>query len=196
MKKWTILAPLGLAAGAAAFLLLKKKSSAGEAGAKAPAPAKAPANLKTGSYSFISGFQNAATVEMTLDYDADKFSFDVVSEDFLSYSSDSHVALVQGEDFSLQLEYAAFYSGEDFPAHCASLTEKHGKISPVRYGSVDAVKYLEGDTLCFCIPIPEDQHSYVQALLFKAKGNDTPLPELAEDPDLTAMLSCIRFARH
>ena len=201
MKKWTILAPLGLAAaGAAALLLLKKKPEAKAAvkaaPAKKPAPAKAPANLKTGSYSFISGFQNAAAVEMTMDYDADKFSFAVVEEDFLSYSSDSHVALVQGEDFSLQLEYAAFYTGEDFAAHCASLTEKHREVSPLRYGSVDAVKYLEGDNLCFHIPIPGDEHSYVQALLFKAKGNDTPLPELAEDPDLTAMLSSIRFARH
>lgn len=202
MKKWTILAPLGLAAGAAAAaLLLKKKAGPKETpakgtGAKKPAPAKAPANVKTGSYSFISGFQNAAAVEMTMDYDADKFSFAVVEEDFLSYSSDSHVALVQCEDFSLQLEYAAFYTGEDFAAHCASLTEKHREVSPLRYGSVDAVKYLEGDNLCFHIPIPGDEHSYVQVLLFKAKGNDTPLPELAEDPDLTAMLSSIRFARH
>ena len=107
MKKWTILAPLGLAAaGAAALLLLKKKPEAKAASVKAapakkPAPAKAPANLKTGSYSFISGFQNAVTVDMTLDYDADAFSFAVVEEGFLSYSSDSHVAILEGEDFSL-----------------------------------------------------------------------------------------------
>ena len=78
MKKWTILAPLGLAAaGAAALVLLKKKPEAKAAPAKGgpakkPAPAKAPANLKTGSYSFISGFQNASTVKMTLDYGADR----------------------------------------------------------------------------------------------------------------------------
>ncbi len=188
MKKWTILAPLGLAAAGAAALLLLKKN-------KKPAPAKAPANLKTGSYSFISGFQNASTVEMTLDYDADKFSFAVVEENFLSYSSDSHVAILEGEDFSLQLEYAAFYPGEDFAAHCASLSEKHQDFAPVRYGSVDAVKYLEGDALSFCLPIPEDSQSYVQVLLFKAKGNDTPLPDLADDPDLGAMLSSVRFHR-
>ena len=58
MKKWTILAPLGLAAaGAAALVLLKKKPEVKAAPAKGgpakkPAPAKAPANLKTGSYSF------------------------------------------------------------------------------------------------------------------------------------------------
>ena len=199
MKKWTILAPLGLAAGAAAALVLLKKKPAEKAAAPKTAPQKAapkaPANLKQGSYSFISGFQNAATVDMTLDYDSDAFSFAVVEEGFLSYSSDSHVAILEGEDFSLQLEYAAYYGGEDFAAHCASLAEKHRDFAPVRYGSVDAVKYLEGDNLCFCIPIPGDDHSYVLALLFKAKGNDTPLPDLAEDPNLRAILSSIRFSR-
>jgi hypothetical protein len=197
MKKWTILAPLGLAAGAAALLLMKKKGAkAAPAAKEADAKKAPPANWKTGSYSFISGYQNAATVELRLGYDGDKFSYAVVSEDFLSYSSDSHVALVQGKDFSLQLEYAAYFTGEDFAAHCASLAEKHKSFAPVRYGSVDAVKYLEGDTLCFCVPIPEDEHSYIQVLVFKDKGNDTPLPELAKDPDLSAMLESIRFERH
>ena len=108
MKKWTILAPLGLAAGAAAALLLLKKKPAEKAAAPKAAPQKAapkaPANLKQGSYSFISGFQNAATVDMSLDYDSDAFSFAVVEEGFLSYSSDSHVAILEGEDFSLQVE--------------------------------------------------------------------------------------------
>ena len=197
MKKWTILAPVGLAAvGAAALALLRKKGGKPSAPGAGPAPGKkAPANLKTGSYSFISGFQNAATVEMSLDYDADRFSFAVVEENFLSYSSDSHVAILEGEDFSLQLEYAAFYPGEDFAAHCASLAEKHQDFAPVRYGSVDAVKYLEGDNLCFHIPIPGDEHSYVQVILFKAKDNDTPLADLAQDPELAALLESIRFRR-
>ena len=181
----------------AALVLLRKKGGQTSAPAAGAAPGRKapPANLKTGSYSFISGFQNAATVEMSLDYDADKFSFAVVEEEFLSYSSDSHVALLRGEDFSLQLEYAAYYTGEDFAAHCASLAEKHRSFGPVRYGSVDAVKYLEGDNLCFCIPIPQDEHSYVQAILFKAKENDTPLADLAGDPDLAALLESIRFRR-
>ena len=115
---------------------------------------------------------------------------------FLSYSSDSHVALLQGEDFSLQIEYAAYFTGEDFAAHCAGLAEKHKSFGPVRYGSVDAVKYLEGDNLCFCVPIPGDGQSYVLVLLFKDKGNDTPLPDMAQDPDLSAILSSVRFDKH
>ena len=198
MKKWQILAPLGLAALGAAALLLTRKPAAvqtkqpGAAGTAAPAPA--PANCKTGSYSFISGFQNASTVEMNLDYDPEKFSFAVVSEDFLSYSSDSHVALVQGEDFSLQIEYAPYLAGEA-DGQWQFLREKHPDLAAVRYGSVEAVKYLEGDAVCFCLPIPEDGNSYVQILLFKAKGNDTPLEELPEDPNLSALLGSIRFTK-
>lgn len=199
-RNWKILAPLTLTAlgalAAGVSVLLQKTEDSGAAPAAKPAkPVRDSLRQQLGSYSFISGFQNAATVEMSLDYDADKFSYAVVSEDFLSYSSDSHVALVEGEDFSLQLEYGAYYSGEDFAAHCASLAEKHKSFAVVRYGSVDAVKYLEGDNLCFCIPIPQDEHSYVQAILFKAKGNDTPLPEMAEDAELQAMLASIRFRK-
>ncbi len=197
MKKWQILAPLGLAAVGAAALLLTRKT--GEkaiqtVGAKG-APAKAPVNLKTGSYSFISGFQNASTVELALDYDPEKFSFAVVEEGFLSYSSDSHVALMEGEDFSLQIEYAPYHSGEEADAQWAFLREKHPDLDPVRYGSVEAVQYLEGDTVCFCLAIPEDGNSYVQILLFKAKGNDTPLEELPRDPNLAALLATIRFTK-
>lgn len=195
MKKWQILAPLGLAVGVAAVLLLKRRPTENAVAPQAagkPAPAS---NLKTGTYSFISGFQNAATVEMSLDYDPEKFSFAVVEEEFLSYSSDSHVALVRGEDFSLQIEYAPYLAGEEADAQWKFLEEKHPDLRPARYGSVEGVQYLEGDTVCFCLPIPEDGHSYVQVILFKDKGNDTPLAEMPNDPDLAALLSSVRFAR-
>lgn len=206
MKKWQILAPLGLAAAGAAALLLKRKPAEkaapaakaptkSPAGAKKPAPVKAPARLETGSYSFISGFRNASTVEMTLSYDPEKFSYAVVEENFLSYSSDSHVAIVDGEDFSFQIEYAAYYSGEDYTAHCKGLAEKYKDFSPARYGSVEGVKYLEGDNVCFCFPIPDDASSYLLVTLFKAKSNDTELADMPDDPDVAALLSSIRFAK-
>jgi hypothetical protein len=195
MKKWTILAPLGLAALGAAALVLTRKKQSPAAGAEKPAAAKAPAHLKTGSYSFISGFRNASTVEMEMDYDGDSFGFAVVEEDFLSYSSDSHVALVQGADFSLQIEYASYLSGEEADGQWSFLLEKHPDLTLKRWGGVEGAQYLEGDTLCFCLPIPEDGYSYVQVLLFKDKGNDTPLPEMAEDPALNAMLASVRFRK-
>ncbi len=199
MKKWPILAPLGLAAGAAAALVLLKKKPAEKAAAPKAAPPKAapkaPANLKQGSYSFISGFQNAATVDMSLDYDSDAFSFAVVEEGFLSSSSDSHVALLEGEGFSMQFEYAAYLSGEEADGRWSVLREKHPELAPVRCGGLDAVYCLEGDAVCYCLPIPEDASSYVLVSLFKAKDNDTELADMPKDPDVTAILDSVRFER-
>ena len=206
MKKWQIIAPLSLAAagGAAALVLLKKKpatkadkpQAAKGAPAKAakPAPAKkAPANEKTGSYSFISGFQNASTVEMTLRYDADRFSFDVVEENFLLYSSDSHVALMEGEDFLLQIEYASFYTGEDLAAHTRSLREKYADVAEIAYGANKGLRYYEGDNVCFQFPV--DEHSYVLVTVVKAKGNDDELSALPEYEDMKDILGSMKFAK-
>ena len=85
MKKYKLIAPLALGAAAAlaagVAALLKKPAEAAESAA-APAP-KTPAVPKhrcVGSYSFISGFQNAVTVEMEMDYDSEKYSFVVIED--------------------------------------------------------------------------------------------------------------------
>lgn len=196
MKKWQIIAPLSLAAAGAVGLVLMKKKKAAPAAPKAagkPAVKKAPANEKTGSYSFVSGFQDAATMELTLRYDADRFGFAVVEEGFLSYSSDSHVALLEGEDFSLQLEYAAYYSGEDFAAHTEAVREKHSSLAPAVYGSNSGIRFLEGDNVCFCFPV--DAHSYLLVTAVKAKGNDDPLSALPEYEDMKDILGSMKFEK-
>ena len=196
MKKWQIVAPLSLAAAGAVGLVLMKKMKAPAAPKSAgkAAPAKrAPANEKTGSYSFVSGFQDAATMELTLRYDADRYSFRVVEEDFLSYSSDSHVALLEGEDFSLQLEYAAYYAGEDFAAHTEAVREKHSSLAPAVYGANEGIRYFEGDNVCFCFPV--DAHSYVLITAVKAKGNDDPLSALPDYEDMKDILGSMKFTK-
>ena len=197
MKKWQIIAPLSLAAAGAVGLVLMKRKTAPAAAPKSAgtaAPAKkAPANEKTGSYSFVSGFQDAATMELTLRYDADRFGFAVVEEGFLSYSSDSHVALLEGEDFSLQLEYAAYYGGEDFAAFIESVREKHPDLVPAVYGPNSGIRFLEGDNVCFCFPV--DAHSYLLVTAVKAKGNDDPLSALPDYEDMKDILGSIQFAK-
>lgn len=206
MKKWKVIAPLALSAAgalAAAAAILLKKPEAEEAAAPAPAKAKAkPAapkaavkNLLTGSYSFISGYKDAATVEVTLDYDADKYSFAVVEEDFLSYSSDSHVAVMYGEDFNLQLEYAGFYGGEDFAAHSAAVSAKYQGFAPVSYGAVQGVKYIDGDNVCLNLAIPGDAYSYLLVTLIKNPDYDEDFTTLPDHPDVAAILSSLQFAR-
>ena len=196
MNKWKVIAPLGLlaAAGAAAALLLKNKGSDGESAA-APAEKKKAAprerQMKTGEYSFVSGFQDAKTVEVLLDYDALRFGFDVIGEDFLSYSSDSHVAVITGEDFSMQMEYASYYKGEDLALITAAAEKKYPGFARVSFGSAEGFRYREGDAVCFCLGV--DEYSYLLLTLLKAQGCDKTVEELAESEDLRELLETLRI---
>ena len=196
MSKWKVIAPLGVlaAAGAAAAAVLLKKKDGGSAPKTAAPAAKKAAEretlMKTGEYSFVSGFKDARTVEVRLDYDALRFGFDVIGEDFLTYSSDSHVAVVSGEDFSFQMEYASFYKGEDFALITSAAAQKYAGFAPVRFGAVEGFRYREGDSVCFCLPV--DEYSYLLLTLLKAEGCDKTVEDLAESDDLGAILSTLR----
>ena len=197
MSKWKVIAPLGIlaAGGAAAVLLLKKKGAPGEK-ENAPADRKKAEpqekQMKTGEYSFVSGFKDAKTVAVTLDYDALRFSFDVIGEDFLSYSSDSHVAVITGEDFSMQMEYASYYKGEDLATITAAAEKKYPGFSRVSFGSNEGFRYREGDGICFCLGV--DEYSYLLFTLLKAQGCDRTIEELAESGELRDLLSSVRVS--
>lgn len=194
MNKWKVIAPLGAlaAAGAAAALLLKKKGetpAAKSAGTKKAEPREV--SMKTGEYSFVSGFQDARTVEVRLEYDALRYGFDVIGEDFLCYSSDSHVAVITGEDFSIQMEYASFYKGEDFALITEAARKKYGGFAPVAFGALQGFRYREGDGVCFCLPV--DDYSYLLLTLLKAQGCDKTLEELAGSEELAELLGALKI---
>ena len=198
MRKNRIITSLALTAAAAlaagVATLLKKLPE--EVAAPAPAAPKIPDMPKMrmcGSYSFISGNQDAVTVELGMDYDGENYSFVVIEDEFPSYSSDSHVAVVYGEDFNMQLEYAAYYNGEDFAAHCAHLGEKYQGIQPVRYGNLEGVSYIDGDNMCLNLVIPGDANSYLLVTLMKNPDYDEDYTTLPSHPDVGYMLSTLRF---
>ena len=199
-KNWKALAPLvlgtagAIAAGLAVLLRKPEDPAAPAAGKDAPAAKKA-AVLKTGNYSFISGFKDAATVELRLDYDPEKFTYAVVEEDFLNYSSDSHVAILYGEEFNLQLEYAGYYSGEDFASHQAGLAEKYQNFGTLRCGAVEGVWVLDGDNVVIHLPIPDDAHSYLLITVQKTSAYDDEVTTLPDYAPLRELLGTIRFAR-
>lgn len=198
MKQWKIILPLGLAAAGAAALLLMKKPAEGEAkpaakSVKAKQPA-APQELKEGSYSFISGFKDPVTVDVTIGYDPEKFSYSVISEEYLNPSSDSHVAVLWGEDYHIQMEYAAYYPGEDFETMSRAIAEKFKGFTQARYGENEAVRYLDGDSYGIRLRIPGDEQSYLLLTVIRAAADPEDFAALPEDPAFAAMLGSIRFA--
>ncbi|MBQ7692613.1 MAG: hypothetical protein IJT29_03280 [Oscillospiraceae bacterium] len=198
LRKWKLIASLGLtAAGAAAagiaVLLQKLPKEAPQEGSAAPA-AK-PKTLRTGVYSFISGFQDAATVELSLDYDPEIFSFAIVEDEFLNYSGDSHVAILYGTEFNLQLEYASYYDGEGFEAHAAALRARYQTRGDFACGALAGLWVLDGDNIAIHLPIPEDSHSYLLVTVQKTPDYDDELITLPDYAPLKELLGTLRFAR-
>ena len=86
--------PACAAVGIGLWLLRKKAGNRPEQNEHNRGAAVPPVtNQKTASYSFISGFRNATTVELSFPYDADRFSYTVCEEGFLAESGDSHVGI-------------------------------------------------------------------------------------------------------
>jgi len=195
--KWKIIAPLAMTAVGAAvtgIAILRQKLPTELPDSENVQDAR-PAVLKTGSYSFISGFKDAATVELLIDYDPEKFSFVVVEDEFLNYSSASHAAILYGQDFNVQLEYATYYSGEDFAAHRAHLEEKYGTRGEISCGAHTGLWVLDGDNIAIHFPIPDDSHSYLLVTVQKTPDYDDEITTLPDYAPLRELLGTIRFVR-
>ena len=200
MNKAVILAPVALAAVGAVVLVAMKKPAGGSApAAKKAAPAKAggkqkaakPLDLKSGSYTFISGFKDAAKVEVALQYDASGCDYAVIEEDFPAYTSDSHVAVVRSGEFVVQLEYAGYYSGEDFAGLKKSLSERYQDIADVQYGANACLQFVDGDNICVAVPV--DQFSYLLVTIIKGKEYDDDFMTLPDYPPVRAVLDNLQF---
>ena len=165
MKKWLIIAPVG-AAAAAAVLLLSKKSKGSEpkqaktAGGKKPAK-PVIAKPKTGVYSFASGFKDAKTVDVSLTYDTDTCTYSEVSEGFLVPTGDSHAAVIYGEDFALQAEYAAYYAGDDFAAMTDEVKERFANVKPITCNGITGISYFNGRNYTLAFPIEGASADYL-----------------------------------
>lgn len=196
MKGIKIIAPVAIAAGAAAAVVLSKKSGGkGEAKGSAKGAAKAVIkNAQTGTYSFVSGYRDPVTVDVTMDYDSVKYSFAVIEEEFLSYTSDSHVAVVYGDEFNMQIEYAGYYNGEDFAAYSNVVKEKYSGFAEVSYGENAGFKFVDGDSHCICFPIAGDDCSYLLVTVIKGKDCKMEFEDIPQHADLCAMLGTLKTA--
>ena len=173
------------------FLLTKngKKAPAKEARpAGANAKKAAPKNTAQGTYSFVSGFQDAATVDVAVNYDAERFDFYIVEEGFLCSTSDSHVAVMYGADFNVQLEYVPFYAGD-----CFESVRENAKSRLDFTETPEGFRYVDGDSVYNCLPVDDFSFLLVTAML--SKGSELKFAELPEASELKELVGGIQIGR-
>lgn len=191
MKLSRIIAPLTIAAAGAAALAAALSKKAEKPAAEAPAPVEEkPAvakALKSGTYSFVSGFADAKTVDVEVNYDENLY-FVVVEDGFLTDTNVSHIALLSAEKFSLQLEYAEYYQGEGFEETAKTAAERYQSFTEVTFGANSGIRYLDGDCVCFAFPIENVKDSYLLYTLVKNSDNDDSFEKAAEYPEIIEIM--------
>ena len=194
MKKFVV--PMVIAAGAAvAVLSLGKKKPAAKGAAPAAKGAKKPEmkDPQTEVYSFVSGYQNPATIEVSMKYDAAKVDLAIIEEGFMVSTSNPQVVTAMSGMFNLQLEPSNFYSGENFETMCAEAAKKFTGFGEVEYGALKGIKYGAGDGVAFCFPV--DEASYLLVNAFKGPDNDDEVEDLPTCAELAMFLENISVAK-
>ena len=202
MKKWLIAVPAAAAAGAVLLLSRKGKPAAPKAekpAARKPAGKKSAAvalkNPKTGVYSFASGYKDAKTVEVSLSYDADIHSFTIASEDFIAPTGDSHAAIIYAEDFAMQVEYAAYYHGENFEALSKSIEGQFKGFGKVSFNGIDGVCYLNGGNYCMAFPAADATADYVLiTVVLMGDDNEEERAKLPSNPEMNAIMNTLTIS--
>ena len=202
MKKWLIAVPAAAAAGAVLLLSRKGKPAAPKTekpAARKPAGKKSAAvalkNPKTGVYSFASGYKDAKTVEVSLSYDADIHSFTIASEDFIAPTGDSHAAIIYAEDFAMQVEYAAYYHGENFEALSKSIEGQFKGFGKISFNGIDGVCYLNGGNYCMAFPAADATADYVLiTVVLMGDDNEEERAKLPSNPEMNAIMNTLTIS--
>ena len=198
MKKQVVL--ISAAAAAAAGVVIALRGKGGDSASAKAKPAKSGGkkagftfkNLQTGEYSFASGFRDAKTVYVRLGYDADNSSFSVTSEDFLAPTGDSHAAIVYAPDFALQIEYAAYYAGEDFAAMSKDTAERYKGFKEISCNGLGGIGFFNGKNYCMAFPAADAAADYVLfTVVNMGDDKEEVIAALPEHPMLSAMLDTL-----
>lgn len=205
MKKWLVAVPVAAAAAVGAALALKgkpgaeKKPAAVKSSEKPAAKAGGKKNAEfsfknptSGVYSFASGYKDAKEVTVTVTYDADKHAFGVVSEGYITDSGDSHVAIINTDDFSMQIEYAPYYHGEDFAALERSVAENYKNFGKVSFKNVDGICFTNGGSYCMAFPAADSTSDYVlTSVVLMGDDSEDERIKLRSNPEMLAIMDTL-----
>lgn len=192
-KKILFVSAAAAAAGAVVYFISRKFDisvdvSVDKDDKKVSSEKAALQNTAQGTYSFVSGFKDAETVDVKVNYNADRFDFNVVEEGFLCSTSDSHAAIMYGENFNVQLEYVPFYVGD-----CFESVRENAKKNPGFTEISGGFRYVDGDSVFHCLPV--DDFSYLLVTAMLAKGSELKFEELPDASELKELLSGIEACR-
>lgn len=209
MKKWLVIASIAAAAAAGAVLAPKSKTVCVCVGADKKPAAKAAAkpsaksggkksaefsikNPQSGVYSFASGYKDSKEITVSVTYDADKHGFAVVSEGYITDSGDSHVAIVNADDFAIQIEYAPYYHGEDFAALEKSVEENYKNFGRVSFKNASGICFTNGGSYCMAFPAAGSTADYVLAtVVLMGDDNEDERVKLRSNPEMLAIMDTL-----
>ena len=129
-----------------------------------------------------------------LGYDPERFSYAVASEDFISETGDSHVGILRGEDFSMQLEYAAYFGGEDFTALVKHISERYKGFESIRCGGVEGIRYFDGKSLCMAFPAGTAADYLLISALVPGDDADNVYLTLWDNKELQAIMNSLSIS--
>lgn len=149
-------------------------------------------NPKTGVYSFASGYKDAKEITVTVTYDADKHAFGVVSEGYITDSGDSHVAIINTDDFSIQIEYAPYYHGEDFAALERSVAENYKNFGKVSFKNAEGICFTNGGSYCMAFPAADSTSDYVlTTVVLMGDDNEDERVKIRSNPEMLAIMDTL-----
>lgn len=151
----------------------------------------APANFAIGEYTFLAGMLNGVPVDLTVSYDPEKYFYKVINEDFPAFTSSPEVAVISGEEISLQIEGMDILDGKTFDDVMMEYKEKFKGFDEFSIGDLNGYEFINGDNACIALPIDFANEGWLLVTVIKENSCKESVDELTERYDVASMVSSI-----
>ena len=95
----------------------------------------------------------------------------------------------------MQVEYAAYYHGEDFEALSKSVAEQFKGFGKVSFNGIDGVCYLNGGNYCMAFPAADAAADYVLVtVVLMGDDNEEERAKLPSNPEMNAIMNTLAIS--
>ena len=123
-----------------------------------------------------------------------KGDVELLDADVVPHMGWDTVEAPEGSVLMKGVENERFYFVHSFAAMSAAARGKFQGYGEVGFGALHGIRYIDGDCICMCFPVPGDEYSYLLVTVVKAEGNDDTLDELQDDENLAALLGSVEIS--